>query len=153
MSRTAKPLHERDFFTWTQEQAAALRRAAAEHVNTSAPIDWDHVAEEIEDMGRAQADALEAAYRVLLLHLLKWDHQPGQRSASWRGSIVEHRRRALRLIEQNPGLKAKRQAMFERAYEDAREQAAAETGLPIETFPERCVWTLDEVMTSSWPRE
>jgi hypothetical protein len=33
-------LYERDFFAWTQDQAAAVRRARQERIN--APIDWAH---------------------------------------------------------------------------------------------------------------
>ena len=45
-------LYERDFYTWTQHQAGALRRAAAERVNTSELIDWENLAEEVEDLAR-----------------------------------------------------------------------------------------------------
>jgi hypothetical protein len=105
---------------------------------------------EIEDMGKEQADELERAYRVLLLHLLKWRFQPDHRSPSWRGSIVEHRRRALRLLERNPGLKPRRRAFFAAAYEDTRAQAAAETELPLELFPASPPFTLDEALADDF---
>ncbi len=103
-------------------------------------------------MGREQLDKLGSAYRLLLLHLLKWRYQPQARSASWRGSIVEQRRRALRLIQRNPGMKPKRPALFGEAYEDARLQAAAETGLPLETFPAISPFSLDQALDETfWP--
>ena len=42
-------------------------------------------------MGEEQYDKLESALRVLMLHLLKWDHQPSMRSRSWTLTIREQR--------------------------------------------------------------
>jgi hypothetical protein len=36
------------------------------------------------------------------------------------------------------------------AYAAAREDAADETGLPLELFPERCPYSPDEVEAASW---
>ena len=58
-------------------------------------------------MGEEQYDKLESALRVLMLHLLKWDHQPDMRSRSWTLSIREQRRRVLRQLRKNPGLKSR----------------------------------------------
>ena len=53
-------------------------------------------------MGEEQYDKLESALRVLMLHLLKWDHQPSMRSRSWTLTIREQRRRAERQLRKNP---------------------------------------------------
>ncbi len=42
-------------------------------------------------MGREQFNKLESALRVLLTHMLKWDHQPEKRSRSWSLSIRDQR--------------------------------------------------------------
>ncbi len=143
-------LYEQDFYTWTIEQAEALRAAGQARLNTPRTVDWEAVAEEIESMGRAQASELGSRYYRLLTHLLKWQYQPDQRSGSWRGTIVEQRTRLTRLLLENPGLKPQRAARFHEAYEDARELAAAETGLPIETFPEKPPYSLDQVMDKAF---
>ncbi len=154
MSTDLDDLYERDFYTWTQRQAGALRRAARARVNTPDAIDWANVAEEVEDMGREQVSKLRSAYRVTLLHLLKWRYQPNQRSFSWRGSAVEHRRRALRSINDNPSLKRRRKTLFAEAYDDARVQASAEAGLPIETFPKMSPFTIEQALDDDfWPEE
>jgi hypothetical protein len=47
-------LYEGDILLWSERQAALLlRRAAGELVN-DADIDWPHVSEEIEDVGRSE---------------------------------------------------------------------------------------------------
>jgi hypothetical protein len=138
-------LYETDFYSWARQQARALRAAAKLRLDVPVTIDWRHVAEEIEDMGKEQADRLESAYRIVLLHLLKVRYEPERRSRGWRGSIAEHRLRIAKQLRRNPGLMPRRRHLLEEAYADARTIAAADTGLPIATFPERCEWTLEQV--------
>jgi hypothetical protein len=143
-------LYEHDFYSWTIEQAEALRAAGRARLDTPRTIDWEAVAEEIESMGRSEASELGSRYYRLLTHLLKWQCQPDQRSGSWRGTIVEQRTRLARLLQENPGLKPQRAERFAEAYEDARKLAAAETGLPIETFPEASPFSLEEAMNEDF---
>jgi hypothetical protein len=56
-----------------------------------ADVDRENVAEEIESLGREQFNKLESAIRVILIHMLKWDHQPERRSRSWANSIATQR--------------------------------------------------------------
>jgi hypothetical protein len=139
-------LYDQDFYSWSLQQAAALRCAAPLGLNTPEPIDWENLAEEIEDLGKAEADRLESAYRVLLWHLLKYRYQPEHRSGSWRATIVEQRHRILSVLRKNPGLKSQRLDLFAEAYAVARKQAAAETDLPLATFPIDCPFTYEQVV-------
>ena len=72
-----------DFYTWAMETARALRERRSE------VVDWDSVAEELEDMGRSEKRELTNRLAVLLTHLLKWQVQPptaaleAGRSPSW----------------------------------------------------------------------
>ena len=68
--------YDDDVYTWSREQAEALRRAARSRVNLPDPIDFEHVAEEIESLGFSQVRELHSRYVVLLAHLLKWQHEP-----------------------------------------------------------------------------
>ncbi|MCC7048044.1 MAG: DUF29 domain-containing protein [Alphaproteobacteria bacterium] len=135
-------LYDSDFYAWTQEQAGLLRRARAERINTD--LDLENLAEEIESLGKEQAHALQSSYRVLLIHLLKWVYQARKRSAGWRSTIVRERINIEERLEDNPGLKPQLAALYARAYRAARRQAAAETGLPLKTFPETCPFALDD---------
>lgn len=145
-------LYDEDFYTWALSQASALRHAAPLGLNTPEALDWLHVAEEIEDLGNEQADKLESAFRVLLWHLLKWRYQPDHRSGSWRATIVEQRKRVAKVLRRNPGLKSRQAALFAEAYDDARDLAAAETGLDVGLFPEASTWTMGEACDPGfWP--
>jgi hypothetical protein len=133
--------YESDFYTWSQEQARLLRAGVWK------AVDRENVAEEIESLGREQFNKLESALRVLLPHLLKWDHQPGKRTRSWALSVKDQRLAFGDVLADNPGLKSRLDEALARAYRRARIQAAAETGLPEEAFPESCPYGLDEVAT------
>jgi hypothetical protein len=83
---------------------------------------------------------------VLLTHLLKWRYQSQHRSTSWAGTIVEHRRRVREEIEDSPSLAGYPGEVFGRCYRAAREQAAAETGLPKSRFPQTSPFTVDRTL-------
>jgi hypothetical protein len=107
-------------------------------VNLPEPVDLLNVAEEIESLGISQLNELYWHYRVLLMHLLEWQFQPDRRSPSWRKTIRTQRDLIARLLRNSPGLKPKRGAELADAYAGAREDAADDTGLPVERFPTAC---------------
>jgi hypothetical protein len=137
-------LYDRDLYTWCMEQAALLRAGRLD------AVDLENVAEEIESLGMEQGDKLESAYRVLLVHLLKWHHQPERRTRSWLGSITRERANVARALRKNPGLKSRRSELFEDAYRDARKEAAAETGIALAVFPAECPFTMEQALDDSF---
>ena len=62
-----KPLHDEDFLAWSKEQAEALRAAATAGSNLA--LDWENLAEEIEDLGAAQKSALYSQVRRVIQYL------------------------------------------------------------------------------------
>ncbi len=96
-------------------------------------------------MGRSEFDKLESALRILLLHLLKWDHQPAMRSRSWVLSIKEQRIQARKVLAGNPGLKPRLDEAIAGAYEEACIGAAKETGLDEDAFPPTCPYGFEEI--------
>lgn len=138
--------HGGDFYTWALETAGAIREGRFEG------IEWDAVAEELEDMGRSERRALENRFEVLLAHLIKWRFQPEQRSTSWTGTIKEQRRKAARLLRQNPGLKPVLTELVPDAYESARALAERDTGIDERNFPAACPWTIEQILDEGfWP--
>ncbi|WP_174273573.1 DUF29 domain-containing protein [Sphingomonas bacterium] len=121
--------YDGDLYGWAIEQAGFLRAGKVELV------DWANLAEELEGMARSEYRSLESALRILLLHLLKWEAQPGLRSKSWLYSIQEHGDRYQRLLAENPSLKQHVEAIRADAHRSARRLAASETGLDIDLFP------------------
>jgi hypothetical protein len=118
-----------------------------------AEADALNIAEELDDVGNEQYDKLESAIRVILLHLLKWDHQPERRSRSWRSSIVVQRNQAEKVLRKNPGLKPHIREAIEDAYKNARVEAADEMDCDETALPQECPYSWDEIMERQifWP--
>ena len=138
--------YDRDLYTWSQEQARLIRAGQLD------AIDRENVAEEIESLGREQFDKLESALRVLLIHFLKWDHQPNLRSRSWTLSIAAQRLEIDDVIGDNPGLKSRIDEAVTRAYRKARIAAARETDLELGVFPEQCHYGWDDIINREFRR-
>ena len=136
--------YERDFYAWSQEQARLLREGRWEGV------DRENVAEEIESLGREQFNKLVGALRVLMLHMLKWDHQPERRSRSWVLSIKTQRNDLEDVLSDNPGLKPRMTQALERAYRNARTEAAQETGLDEDAFPAACPYSFEDITSRAF---
>ncbi len=144
MSNTT--LYDRDFFAWAGEQAALLRAGRL------AEADIAHIAEEIESMGRSEKRELVSRLKVLLVHLLKWQFQPGGRGNSWRLTIAEQRREVAEHLDDNPSLRARLAEAMASAYGGAVLAAARETNLDPGTFPEGCPWDYATIMDPGfWP--
>jgi hypothetical protein len=133
-------LYEADLYAWANREAQRLRLVKPRGV------DWANLAEEIDDLGKSQKLAMMSNLRVVLLHLIKWQYQPGKRKSGWRASIVEHRRRIADLIEASPSLAAIPAKILTEEYRKAREDALAETQLGARAIPERCPFTIEEVL-------
>jgi Domain of unknown function DUF29 len=133
------PRYESDFYSWSLDQARLVREGRWDRV------DRENVAEEIESLGREQFNKLESTFRLILLHMLKCEHQPSHRSRSWILSIREHRIELEDIIKDNSGLKPWIGEAIARAYRRARVQAARETGLEETIFPETCGYSLDDI--------
>jgi hypothetical protein len=133
--------YQRDFYSWLLEQARHVREGRWD------AVDRENVAEEIESLGREQFNKLESALRVLILHILKWDHQPVRRSRSWALSIRQQRLEVDDVLADNPGLKPRIAEALARAYRKARLQAIKETNLKESRFPEACPYSFDDVVS------
>ena len=93
----AAKLYDEDFYLWTRDQAAALRRLAAERWN--GPLDLEHLAEEVEDLGKSQRHAVESLLERVLEHLLKLEHSPAaDPRRGWLVSVLHARAHLGRLL-------------------------------------------------------
>jgi predicted DNA-binding ribbon-helix-helix protein len=138
--------YERDFYSWLMEQARYLRDGRFD------ALDRDNLAEEIESLGREQFNKLVSALRVLILHILKWDHQASLRSRSWGLSIEEQRLEIADVLADNPGLKPRIDEAIARAYRRARIEAARETGLDETEFAAKCPYSFDDLTSRRYSR-
>jgi Domain of unknown function DUF29 len=133
--------YDHDVYAWSQEQARLLK---AGRLNE---IDAENIAEEILDVGRNEYDKLGSALRVLLVHMLKWDHQPEKRTRSWENTIAEQRVRIDQQLTENPSLRSRIEEATGRAYRRAKIRASTETDLEVDRFPETCPYDWQEIIS------
>jgi hypothetical protein len=133
-------LYDEDFFEWTRRNAKLLRAGQWQQA------DIEHIAEEIEDMGKRDLRELNSGMQVLLIHLLKWQMQPEKRTASWRRTIAGQRVKLKVLFKQSPVLRRKAQNNLAENHSTAVHLAAIETGLPATRFPAECPFTVEQIL-------
>ena len=141
-------LYERDFYAWANEQAEMLRAGKLSEA------DIEHIAEEIESMGKTEKRELISRLAMLLAHMLKWRFQPERRTKNWRLTIQEQRRQVARHMRDSPSLKSTLSEATEEAYGDAIIAAELDTDLDLATFPKACPWSFEQMMAENfWPSE
>lgn len=136
--------YQTDYYGWTVEQAELLKTGNWQK------IDVENLIEEVESMGRSEKRSLESRLIVLITHLLKWQYQPVRRGKSWELIIKGQRVNCLDVLDDNPSLKSKLDELFIKAYYRAKLEAAKETGLDEDYFPETCPYTLTQLFDSKY---
>ena len=144
------PRYDDDFYAWTQYQAEVLRAMPAPDNR----FDREHVAEEIEDLGKSERDTTESQISRVIEHFLKLAYSPADPPRyGWMGSISDARRILRKKV--TPTLQRHAEQKFAELYEDAREAAelalrdhgehAAAAALPLAS-----PYTLEQVLTRGW---
>jgi hypothetical protein len=143
-----QPLYDRDYYTWTLEQARALRKRQL------SSLDWENLAEEVEDLGKSERRELQNRLEVLLEHLLKWQHQPKRRTRSWASTIAIQRLKIRQVLDENPGLKPTVPELLAKAYQPARIKVRAHLPKAAERqLSESCPWSVEQVMDETFAPE
>ena len=133
--------YESDVVAWANEQAAFIRTGRFDL------LDLEHIADEIEDVGKSELRELESRMAVLLAHLLKWHYQPTHRGSSWECTINDQRTMISRRLNRMSSLKPylRDEEFWQEAWADGRRIAENETGI-LNTFPKSCPWPVDKVL-------
>lgn len=137
--------YDKDLAAWASEQARLLRAGRFDL------LDIEHIAGEIEDVGKSEQRELASRMAVLLAHLLKWQYQPGRRGASWEKTIRAQRKEIRYALDESPSLmpKLEENRWLDMVWARAVAQAVSETGL--DCFPDTCPWLMqDEVLCEDW---
>ena len=149
----APDLYETDFYAWTQRQARELRRFARSRPNL--PLDLEHIAEEIADLGKEQRNALRSWTTRIIEHLLLLEHSPAQEPRrGWVEEILNFRGEIEERL--TPTLRRDLRRQLPRLYERARQRLARKLELFGEAeialrLPERCPYSLDQIIGDFWP--
>ena len=146
------PDYDEDFYAWTQYQAEVLRSMPCDDNR----FDREHVAEEIEDLGKSERDAVRSQVRRILVHLLKLALFPGQRSAA----RMDEARSSTPAPSLRTGCRRRcgriSSASLPRLYRRARKRR--ELAICVDygeqrshrLLPTTCPYTLDQILEDDW---
>jgi Domain of unknown function DUF29 len=157
-------LYDEDFMRWTEEQAAALRRAKSLPLagagGSNLSLDWENLAEEIESLGKSDRRELRSQITRVLRHLLKLEASPAaELRAGWRATIDEARTEIEGLLEDSPSLRRETQTLIKKRIRAAARLAADDLGQhgePIEAIRVRLEggdYTKEQVLGDWFPDE
>jgi hypothetical protein len=138
--------YDQDIVAWANEQAQLMRNKQFDL------LDLEHIAEEIEDVGKSEQRELASRMALLLCHLLKWQYQPARRGSSWQATIRTQRERIRRRLKKTPSLRTyldDPEWWFD-VWADARDATTQETAIDYDQFPEQCPWGLDLILSDHW---
>jgi hypothetical protein len=136
--------YETDVVAWANEQAQLIRG------KKFALLDLEHIAEEIEDVGKSEQRELASRMAVLLAHLLQWQFQPQRQCKSWSLTINDQRIELDYQLGENPSLRTNFDdgKWLKMVWAKATSQARQETNL--DCFPASCPWKMADVLTHEW---
>ena len=138
--------YKTDIISWANEQAAFIRSGRFDL------LDLEHIADEIEDVGKSEQRELESRMAILVAHLIKWQFQPSHRGVSWEVTIKTQRKNIARRLQKTPSLKSiiSNDDFWLEIWDDAIDIATKETGMS--GFPESCPWEYTQIINSEfWP--
>jgi len=152
-----RTLYDEDFVAWSKQQAEALRAAGR---GTNQPLDWENLAEEIEDLGRSVRHELRHQLTRIQRHLIKLSHSPARYPRrGWRESVREARSEIETLLNENPSLRGELDRFAAEQLPQAIKLAAADLDdyRELDTTRRRAVFstsfTVDQVMSDWFPLE
>ena len=122
--------------------------AMVERIDSKEYDELDHVnlRELLADMSLRERHEVESRLTVLILHILKWDHQPKKRSTSWASTIVVQSQELVRHFRSGV-LRNHADSALTDVYAKAVRRAMIETGLPKSVFPAACQYSIAELLS------
>ena len=119
-AETSASLYDRDTYAWARQQADALRRRDFE------AVDWDHVIEEIEDVGLAERETWISGCAGAIERMLVVEHWEDASASSLddlEDEIWACRREMARAVDSNPSLRGVHAEMLHLAWRIGRRAA------------------------------
>jgi hypothetical protein len=157
-----KALYDEDFFAWTKEQAEVLRSAARGGSNRK--LDWENLAEEIEDLGKRERRELSSRLSAIIEHLVKLQESPAPDPRNgWRATIRRERTEIERVLKDNRSLRRQIPRLIKEAIPYAAREVIAEledrgelasttrTALKASSYLDLFSYTPDQILGDWFP--
>ncbi len=138
---------ETDFCGWLYRQASILR------YSRPSVLDWEHLAEELEDMGINLKNGLTSHLAHVFEHMLKLRYEPNltyraNQEHRWKVDLAVHRDEVNDILDASQSLTNELDEFISKAYSRGRKYAGtAMRNLPRwqAVLPDTCPWSIDEI--------
>lgn len=143
--------YDTDILAWSEQQAALLRGLSTARVRLPNDLDIDHIAEEIEAVGRSELASVRSLIAQILTHLVKLLSDPEAPPLQhWRAEALAFHHGLVRRF--TPSMRAK--IDMDAEWRNALQQAMADLNLHAVRvapgLPEACPITLDDMLDEAF---
>jgi hypothetical protein len=138
--------YDEDIYAWSRHQAAILRGLTSRRRDLPNDLDLEHVAEEIEDVGKSELKSVISHLRQMLVHTIKIASSPeADPVAGWKSEIIDHQALAHDHFTNAMRKDIDVDDIWRRARREAEKKLAV-YGEDMVPIPEACPLTLDELL-------
>jgi Domain of unknown function DUF29 len=135
--------YDTDTLTWSERRASLLRRLARESADSSNELDWPHIIEEIEGVGRSELRSVESLLFHMFIHIFKAEGWPLSDVAShWQGETHGFRARARRVCTPRMAQRIDLNGSYSNALQALPDTTDGQAPLPV---PPACPVTLESL--------
>jgi hypothetical protein len=135
-------LYESDYLQWLSVTTEQLREKQLDQ------LDYENLIEVLEELGREQRRKVDSYLRQLLIHLLLyayWESEKDYCGKGWQ-SEIDNFRFELELLLQSKTLYNYFLKEIDLIYPKSKKQVLRKTELPPEIFPEKCPFTVEQIL-------
>ncbi|MGI0483663.1 DUF29 domain-containing protein, partial [Geminocystis sp. CENA526] len=140
-------LYDTDYNLWILE---TIKKLENRDFNS---VDWENLIEEVLGLSRSDKRKLESLLMRLIEHLLilhYWDSERERNKGHWEREIANFRKQIRKELKASPSLKRYLTEIFKESYEDGRDLASKHSQLPLNTFPENSIASLEQILDENW---
>jgi len=143
----AQNLYDTDYNLWVLETVKKLENRDLDS------LDWENLIEEVLGLSRSDKRKLESLLARLIEHLLKLGYSEIEKERNkghWQGEIRNFRKQIKKELKASPSLKRYLREIFEESYQDSREIVSDKSQLPLNTFPEKPIAPIEQILDENW---
>jgi len=147
LRKTNKTLYDTDYNLWVLETVQKLQGRDLDD------LDWENLIEEVLGLSRSDKRKLESLLMRLIEHLLKlgyWEKEKHRNRGHWEREITNFRKQIKKELRASPSLKRYLSEIYLESYQDGRDLASKRSQLPLSTFPEEPIVSLEQVLDEDW---
>ena len=140
-------LYDTDYNLWVLETVKKLENRDLDS------LDWENLIEEVLDLSERKRRKITSLLMKLIEHLLilqYWECEKERNRGHWEREILNFRLQIIEELEDSPSLNNHLNSKFLDCYQKGRKLASKHSQLPLNTFPESSIASLEQILDENW---